>query len=213
MILVSPSGMSMRTLFGPGAVKVGMPDHPFRAFGPVGVWRVSRPSRRCGCGCSSGCAGARVDRGRGCAHEPGVDREPLPGGGLLDAGLERLRWTQVDARHRAVGQVVGVAVFAMAVRRGLVDGLKPDRSRDDDDVGSRPRSRRCAEPGAISRATASNASASTLDDHQPHGGIQRCDQPLGDNPHLLSACLRHREQLPLKTGDEQGKLYPATMAP
>src|SRR5215467_6045925 len=55
---------------------------------------------------------ARLQRGRGRAHEPGVDREPRLGGGLLDPALEVLGEAEADPR------------------RGPLLALRRDRRRD-----------------------------------------------------------------------------------
>src|SRR5262249_4866677 len=59
--------------------------------------------------------------------EPGVDRQALAVGRLLDAGLEPLGETEVDAGHRAV-----VALGRRGRRLRLGDGLGDRRLRDDE---------------------------------------------------------------------------------
>src|SRR5215471_18299019 len=45
---------------------------------------------------------ARLQRGRGRADEPGVDREPRLGGSLLDPALEVLGEAEADPRRRTL---------------------------------------------------------------------------------------------------------------
>ena len=96
---------------------------------------LSAPSR-----CRSGrarpprCRGRRssvAERRGGGADEPGVDRQPLAGRGLLDAGLELLGQAEVDARVAASSASGGARRRGLPRRLGRLVG----RRRRDDEAG------------------------------------------------------------------------------
>src|SRR4051812_25138422 len=69
---------------------------------------------------------AGLDRGGGGPDQPGVHRQAVTAGGLLDAGLELVGQAEVDPRHRAV--VGDLGELGRLGRGGLGAGLL-DRRR------------------------------------------------------------------------------------
>ena len=107
---------------------------------------------------STGRAGS-FQGGGGRSHEPGVDRQPLARGCLLDPGLEVVGHAEVDPRHRALvalwdGWRPVVGSSARSSADGSAGGGVTTNS------GSRPRRRSSTDPGASSVVISSAAAAS-----------------------------------------------------
>src|SRR5690349_15954301 len=86
----------------------GLPDPAGEALSPA---RGAPP------GLGGGAALVRRERRGRRADQPGVHREPLAAGGLLDPGLERVGQPEVDPGHRTV----------LDVREGDAAGATPHR--------------------------------------------------------------------------------------
>src|SRR4029453_11935296 len=134
---------------------------------------------------STGRAGS-FQGGGGRPHEPGVDRQPLARGRLLDPGLEVVGHAEVDPRHAALvalwngwGPAVGILaqVVGGLVGRGWCHHelgvastqAQLDRSRRELGVALPARRRQRVLQG------------------EPDPRLQRRDQPLGERPSLVTA--------------------------
>lgn len=107
--------------------------------------------------------GAAVDRARHGPHQPRVDRQALAGRGLLGAGLEMGRQSQVDAGGAALVAVDGCVRLERFDGRGRLMRAPPSVGGSvTTKSGSSPRSRTSTEPGASSRVISSMAAESTL---------------------------------------------------
>ena len=91
---MSPTPTSKVRVMGSGVSNVGMAVSLSGLAGPA---RVALAALWAAAG--GGDRRRPVQRRGGGPDEPAVDREPLAGGGLLDAGLQLVRQAEVDPRH------------------------------------------------------------------------------------------------------------------
>ena len=135
--------------------------------------------------------------------QPGVDRAPLPGRGLLDRGLELLGQAYVDPRGRAV---LGDRAARSPARRRP----SPRRPRSASSsgsaggevttkFGSRPRSRSSTDPGArsrvISSAAADSASSSVIRIADSSDPVRRSTSARDSSPPASASVANSRPRL------------------
>jgi hypothetical protein len=158
-----------------------MPDRPSRGFGPVGrvAGQPTQPEKwlRVLVDGLSAPASIAAEVAR-TSHALTESRSRAAACSMRT--VERLRGAEVDARDRAFGEVLGGAL-AVLLGHGPVGALGPNRGRGDDDVGIPPAQ------AEVRRARSDLAGDDVerlpqhFDDHQPHGGVQRCDDWLGES--------------------------------
>ena len=137
------------------------------------------------------------ERGGGGADEPGVDRQPLAAGGLLDAGLELLGQAEVDPRRGALVGRPAARAAAPASARPARPARRPApasrRSR-----ARRPRRRSSTEPGArsrvISSAAADSASSSVSRIADSSGAVRRSASARASSPPASAATASSRRR-------------------
>src|SRR5215218_1667933 len=191
LIRTSPAITSIVAETGPGVSKVGMAVFSWRLVGckgsadPAGVG----PAAGAATGARARGSGVAGERGGHGADDPRVDRQPLPGGGLLDAGLEVLGQAEVDAGG---GAVVGLR------RRGrVVDGLDAvvGRRGGHHEVGLAGAQAQLDRAGRELARDLVGGGGQGVEQHQPGGGLERGGQPLGERAGILAARLGGDEQL------------------
>ena len=174
---------------------------------------VSAPSR-----CSPGRSARRAgggrrssarERGGGGADEPGVDRQPLAAGGLLDAGLELLGQAEVDARRRGL---VGLRRRGRRVVGGRLDRLVAGRRRHDE-VGLAGAQAQLDRAGRELARDLVRGGRQRVEQHQPDRRLERRGQPLGERAGVLAAGVGGDGELATEVLDVLGQVHGAIMAP
>ena len=168
--------------------------------GKAAVGQRAQPVKRCEpCGprrSGRGAGSTRVQGGGGRPDQPGIDRKPLAGGGVIDPGLEVIGHAQVDPRHPALVADEGRPRPRPRPTGRSASRRPRHRSSPAGSVGvvttnsgSRPRRRTSTEAGASSQVISWAAAASASSRDETDRRVQRCDEPLGQGPCVLAAGL------------------------
>ena len=153
-----------------------------------------------------------VERGGRCPHQPGVDGEPVPAGGLLDAGLEVVGQAEVDAGHRSFVAFDGRKRLAPVTVRRLAGRHLGRRCRHHELELPTPEAHLDRPRRELDGDLLGGRGQGVLHG-EPDGRIEGGGEPGGHRLRFLAARLGRNGQLALEALDIQTQVHGTTMMP